>query len=82
MEQALVYPCGYNRCVKFIVTYEPDEDGGYVIECPALPGCVSHGDTLEDALANISVAIGISLRTRIEHGLPLDMRVAEVEVAV
>jgi len=34
-----------------------DEEGGYVVECPALPGCVSEGDTIEEALENIKEAI-------------------------
>jgi predicted RNase H-like HicB family nuclease len=33
------------------------EDGGYVAEVPSLPGCISEGDTKEEALANIREAI-------------------------
>ena len=44
--------------MKFSVILTPDEeDGGYVVECPAIPGCISEGDTVEDALANIKEAI-------------------------
>lgn len=44
--------------LKFKVYLEEDrEDGGYVIECPALPGCASQGDTVEEALENIKEAI-------------------------
>ena len=39
------------------VTLEPTEDGWFVVECPALPGCVSQGETEEEALANIREAI-------------------------
>ncbi len=39
--------------MKFLVTLEKDEDGYYVTECPSLPGCVSQGQTPEEALANI-----------------------------
>lgn len=62
---------GYNACMKLIVTYEPDEDGGFVAECPALPGCVSHGMTMDEARRNIHDAIEISLKTRREYDLPL-----------
>jgi len=31
--------------MKFIVTIERDEDGMWVVECPAIPGCVSQGRT-------------------------------------
>jgi len=44
--------------LKFNVFIEEDqEDGGFVIECPALPGCVSQGDTVEEAIENIKEAI-------------------------
>ena len=39
------------------VTLEPTEDGWFVAECPALPGCVSQGATEQEALANIREAI-------------------------
>ena len=42
---------------EFTVTLTPDKhDGGFVAECPALPGCVSQGDTVSEALANIQDA--------------------------
>ena len=44
--------------MKFTVILTPDtEDGGYVAECPTIPGCISEGDTVEEALANIKEAI-------------------------
>jgi predicted RNase H-like HicB family nuclease len=44
--------------MRFTVILTPDEeDGGYVAECPAIPGCVSEGDTVEETLANIKEAI-------------------------
>ena len=37
---------------------EPDpEDGGYVVHCPALPGCYSQGDSRDEAIHNITEAI-------------------------
>jgi predicted RNase H-like HicB family nuclease len=41
----------------FHVTMEPAEDGWIVIECPALPGCVSQGKDEQEAIANIKEAI-------------------------
>jgi predicted RNase H-like HicB family nuclease len=41
----------------FHVTMELAEDGWFVVECPALPGCVSQGKTEEEALNNIKEAI-------------------------
>ena len=44
--------------MKFTVILTPDEeDGGYTAECPAIPGCLSEGDTVDQALANIKEAI-------------------------
>lgn len=42
----------------YTVELQPDlEDGGYVVECPSLPGCTSQGDTIEEALSMIRDAI-------------------------
>ena len=68
--------------MKFLVTIYRGEDGWIVVECPALPGCVSQGRTAEEALANIREAISLSLETRRAHGLPLGVEVVEVEVEV
>jgi len=43
--------------MNFHVTLEPAEDGWIVVECPALPGCVSQGADEQEALANIKGAI-------------------------
>lgn len=43
--------------MKLHVTIEQDEDGYFVAEVPALPGCLSQGETREEALANIREAI-------------------------
>jgi predicted RNase H-like HicB family nuclease len=43
---------------NYTVTLEPDlEDGGYVVECPSLPGCMSQGETIAEALTMIRDAI-------------------------
>lgn len=34
---------------KYIVTFKPDDEGGYIVTVPALPGLVTYGDTLEEA---------------------------------
>lgn len=40
---------------------EPSEDGGYTTIVPSLPGCISEGDTVDEALANIREAIELYL---------------------
>ena len=66
---------------QWIVTLERDEDGWYIVECPAIPGCVSQGRTEEEALGNIKDAIVACLRVRVEEGLPLSIETRIVEVA-
>lgn len=58
---------------KWAVTFEKDEDGWYVAECPAIPGCVSQGRTEKEALDNIRDAITGCLTVRAEEGLPLSV---------
>lgn len=53
------------------VILTPDEDGGYTVEVPSLPGCVSEGDTLEEALANIKEAIEMYIEILEEDGRPV-----------
>ena len=43
--------------MSFSVLLEPDEEGGYTVIVPALPGCVAEGRTREEALANAREAI-------------------------
>ena len=47
--------------LTYEVVPEPSEDGGYTVYVPALRGCVSEGDTEEEALGNIKDAIGLWL---------------------
>ena len=50
--------------MKLNVTIDRDEDGVWVVECPAIPGCVSQGKTKAAALANIKEAIALCLEVR------------------
>ena len=68
--------------MKLIVTLERDETGMIVVECPAIPGCVSQGKTEEEALANIHEAIRGCLEARASAGMPLTVAIREVEVKV
>ncbi|MBW4494643.1 MAG: type II toxin-antitoxin system HicB family antitoxin [Oscillatoria princeps RMCB-10] len=48
-----------------------DEDGNWVAECPSLPGCVSQGQTKEEAIINIKEAINLYISALEEDGLPV-----------
>ncbi len=67
--------------MKFTVTLEQDEDAMFIVECPAIPGCISQGATREEALANIKEAIALCLEVRAEKGMPLMIETEQVEVA-
>ena len=68
--------------MKFTVTIDRDEDGVWVLECPAIPGCVSQGRTREEAMANIKDAIASCLEVRAGRGMPLTFETSDVEVSV
>ena len=68
--------------MKLLVTLERDESGMIVAECPAIPGCVSKGQTESEALENIREAIAGCLETRAANNMPLTIDVREVEVPV
>ena len=68
--------------MTFTITVTQDEDAMFVVECPAIPGCISQGKTLEEAEANIRDAIRQCLTARKELGLPLTIDVRQVDVAV
>lgn len=72
--------------MKFNVVLEEDlEDGGYIVHCPALKGCWSQGNTVEEALENIKEAIAGYLKTlneRTMHGVKTSDKAIIKEVAV
>ncbi len=68
--------------MKFVTTLERDEECVWVAECPSIPGCVSQGQTREEALTNIREAIAACLEVRAERGLPLTVETQQVEVAL
>ena len=47
--------------MKLKVVLEPSDEGGYSVLVPSLPGCISEGETLDEALANIREAIELYL---------------------
>ena len=68
--------------MKFFVTLDRDEDGVWIAECPAIPGCVSEGATREEAITNVREAIALCLEVRAERGLPLTVETRQVEVVL
>ena len=60
--------------MEYSVVVHEAEEGGYWVEVPALPGCYSQGETVEEALGNVREAIGLYLDTLREegHDIPKD----------
>lgn len=66
--------------LKFTVLIELNEEGGYTITVPSLPGCVTQGDTLEEAIENVREAIAGYIETLKDLGKPIPMEVSlEIE---
>lgn len=52
----------FHQIYKYMAVFEPDKEvGGYTVTIPALPGCISEGDTFEEALSNIKEAAELYL---------------------
>ncbi len=66
--------------MNFTITLDRDEDGVWIAECPAIPGCVTQGATRDEAIAMAKDAIAACLDVRAELGLPLTVETAKVEV--
>lgn len=56
---------------SFTTLFEPAEEGGYVVICPALPGLVTEGDTLAEARERARDAIRGYLESLLKDGLPI-----------
>ena len=77
----------YHQVYQYMAVFEPDlEVGGYTVTIPALPGCISEGDTFEEALANIKEAAELYLevvgcpkqnqpiKTNLKLAIPLELK--------
>ena len=63
--------------LRYRVILEPNEDGGFTVNVPDLPGCITEGDTIEEALKNAKEAIEGHLEALVSLGKAIP---AEVEV--
>src|SRR5215469_16489252 len=64
--EAKLASCDY----RYTVLFEPAEEGGYVVTCPALPGLVTEGDTLEHAREMATDAVRGYLESLTKDGIP------------
>lgn len=68
--------------MRYRVLIDQDEDGVYVVEVPALPGCISQGHTRAEAVDNIKEAIEAYLESLTAHGDPVPPSIFEEVVEV
>jgi len=75
-----------NGTYTFTMIFEPAEEGGYIVTCPALPGLVTEGDTLEEARLMAEDALRGYLASLLENGQaipPNKVPIAEpIEIAL
>jgi predicted RNase H-like HicB family nuclease len=67
--------------MRLKIVLEPSEEGGYTVIVPSLPGCISEGDTREEALKNIREAIELYLEP-VEDDQVFAQNAEMVELAV
>lgn len=70
------------KILKFNVIFEQEDDAGYSVQVPVLPGCFSQGDTFEDALNNIKEAIKLYLEDEAKEEISYLSQRAEKEFVV
>ncbi len=63
--------------LTYTVELEPQKEGGYTVTVPVLPGCISEGDTLEEALRNIKDAIEGYLKVLAKHNRSIPLEFSE-----
>jgi predicted RNase H-like HicB family nuclease len=68
--------------MKYRVMIEQDEDGVYVAQAPALPGCIAQGATRAEALNNAREAIAAYLESLDKHGEPIPPPISEELVEI
>jgi antitoxin HicB len=70
--------------LKYTIILVPEEDGGYSVEVPALPGCFTQGETREEAIILAKEAIELYLDSCHAHGesIPQETGIESLSIAV
>lgn len=67
------------KILDYTVYLQKAEEGGYTISAPALPGCVTQGETRQEALEMIKDAIEGYIASLKKHGEPIPQEAGEIE---
>jgi predicted RNase H-like HicB family nuclease len=68
---------------RFTVIFEKEEEGGYHVFCPTLPGCHTQSETIEEGIHYIREAIQLYIETLVEDRLPVpeeDILIKPIEI--
>ena len=74
--------CENNAVTKYAVVIHEEPQGGYWAEVPALPGCYSQGDSVDDLMANVREAISGVLAVMCEEGTQPESNIQILDIAV
>jgi predicted RNase H-like HicB family nuclease len=69
---------------RFTVIFEKEEEGGYHVFCPTLPGCHTQAESIEEGIQNIREAIELYIESLEEDGLPIpeeDIFIKPIEIS-
>jgi predicted RNase H-like HicB family nuclease len=69
---------------RFTVIFEKEDEGGYHVFCPTLPGCHTQSQTIDEGVQNIREAIELYVESLIEEGLPVpeeDIFIKPIEIS-
>jgi antitoxin HicB len=72
-------PLSFYLKLNYPITFYPDDDGGFTVAVKDLPGCITQGDTAEEAFEMIAEARELWLEVAHEYGDPIPMPSTEVE---
>lgn len=70
------------RSMRQVILFPDHEDGGWVAEVPSLPGCISQGDSREEAIANVRDAIETWVAGAAQVGMPIPDDSLDVQVCI
>lgn len=76
------YTCSVVEVSEIEFIFEPQEEGGYYVYAPDLPGLHTQGETLDEAVANAEEALALYVEGLQEEGRPLDAGVIRQKLRV
>ena len=71
-----------DSALRQVVLYPDHEDGGWIAEVPSLPGCLSQGETREEAIRNVRDAIQTWITGAQQVNMPIPVDTLDVQICV